>query len=119
MYEKRGVRQVAAGHLVFLGQSRDIVLEGVGHPAVLDPHIADALQGVPETIPRPHCCVQELVKVLVVAKDHMATHVKEEALRSDVSARKTSGFIRLCDSPVDVACHHEKMTRNVIVLLYM
>ena len=33
--------------LVFLGQRADVVLEGVGHPAALDPYIAHALQRVP------------------------------------------------------------------------
>lgn len=95
LYEKWGVRQGAARHLIVLGQGRDIVLKGVGHPAVLNPHIADTLQGVPVILPGPHCCVQKLIKVLVVAEDHMAAHVKEEALRSDISAREASGFICL------------------------
>ena len=34
-------------HLVLRIQCRDVVLEGVSHPAPLKPHVADALQGVP------------------------------------------------------------------------
>ena len=34
-------------HLVVLGQSRNVVLEGVGHPTVLHPHERDTLQSVP------------------------------------------------------------------------
>ena len=34
-------------HLVILGKCRYVVLERVCHPAVLEPHIAHTLEGVP------------------------------------------------------------------------
>ena len=49
-------------------------------------NVRDTLQGVPEVGPRPHSGVKELVKVLVVAEDDMAAHVKQEALWRDICA---------------------------------
>jgi hypothetical protein len=42
-----------------------------------------------------HRCVKKLIKVLVVAEDDMATHVKEEAFWRAVRARKTARLVRL------------------------
>jgi hypothetical protein len=42
-----------------------------------------------------HRCVQQLIKVLVVAEDDVAAHVEEEALGREVRARQAAGLIRL------------------------
>ena len=52
----------------------------------------DTLQSVPEVGPRPHSGVQELIKVLVVAEDDMAAHVKEEALWRDICAGQSTSL---------------------------
>jgi|APGre2960657444_1045066.scaffolds.fasta_scaffold05770_5 hypothetical protein len=36
-----------AGHLVIQLQRRDVVLEGIGYPAALEPHVGHPLQSVP------------------------------------------------------------------------
>ena len=46
-------------HLVLLVQRRDVVLERVGHPPTLEPHIGDALQGVPRLVARAQGCDEE------------------------------------------------------------
>lgn len=55
----RGGRQGARGGctcLVLLVQCRDVVLEGVGHPAVFQPDVGDTLQCVPRRVALAHGC---------------------------------------------------------------
>ena len=85
----------SVAHLVLLGQGTDVVLEGICHPAVFDPDIRYPLEGVPEVWSRPNSCVDELVKVLVVAENDVTAHVKEEALGGDVCAGQTTSFTSL------------------------
>ena len=59
------------------------------------PTIAHTLQRVPEVVPRSHSSVQKLIKVLVVAEDHMAAHVKEEPFWSDICACQATSLISL------------------------
>ena len=54
--------------------------------------IRDTLQSVPEVGPRPHSGVQELVKVLVVAEDDMAAHIKQKALWRDICAGQSTSL---------------------------
>lgn len=80
---------------MLLGKGSDVVLEGVGHPAVADPHIADTLQGVPEVISLAHSPINQLIKVEVVAENDVTPHVKQEALWCKVCAGKATCLIRL------------------------
>ena len=88
--------------LVVLGQGSNVVLEGVCDPAVPDPDIAHALEGVPVVITLANSLVDESVKVVVVAEDNMPAHVKQEALWSDISARQTASLRCLCDQEESV-----------------
>jgi len=54
--------------------------------------VPDTLQGVPEVISTAHSLVQKLIKVLVVAKDHMTAHVKQKALWCDICACQAASF---------------------------
>mmetsp|Transcript_6266 Transcript_6266/g.17989 ORF Transcript_6266/g.17989 Transcript_6266/m.17989 type:complete len:496 (+) Transcript_6266:382-1869(+) len=93
-----------AADLVLFVQGADVVLEGVRHPASLDPHVAHPLQGVPLVWPGPHAGIQQLIEVLVVREDDVAAHVKQEALRSDVSARQATCLIHPIDEqPISFA----------------
>jgi hypothetical protein len=75
-------------HLVILIQSCNVVLEGVCHPSVADPHIRHPLQCVPALC--ANCCIQQLVEVLPVAENDMATHVKQKAFWGGSSAGEAS-----------------------------
>ena len=59
------------------------------------PTIAHTLQRVPEVVPRSHSSVQKLIKVLVVAEDDMAAHVKEKPFWSDICACQATSLISL------------------------
>ena len=82
-------------HLVILWQCGNVVLEGVGHPAITDPDVAYSLQGVPHFITLAQGCVDEVVKVLVVTEDNVAAHVKKEALGRDIRTRQAACLISL------------------------
>ena len=82
-------------HLVLLGQRTDVVLEGVGDPPLAHPHVGHTLQCVPGIGAVTQCSIQQLVEVVPVAEDDMATHVKQEALLSDVGARQATSLINL------------------------
>ena len=75
-------------HLISCIQSSNVVLEGIRYPSVFDPYVGDPLQCVPTIF--THGSVNKLVKVFVVAEDHMATHIKEKTFRSDISAGKAT-----------------------------
>ena len=62
--------------LVVLGQNRDVVLEGVGHPETLVADIGDTLVGVPVGF-IGESLVETVVKVLVVREDDMAADIVE------------------------------------------
>ena len=62
--------------LVVLGQNRDVVLEGVGHPETLVADIRDTLVGVPVGF-IGESLVETVVKVLVVREDDMAADIVE------------------------------------------
>ena len=68
--------------LVLLGQHRDVVLEGVGDPLALVPHVGDALVGVPVVLLRKGL-VNAVVEVLVVGEDDVTADIVE--LRGCVS----------------------------------
>mmetsp|Transcript_25530 Transcript_25530/g.55578 ORF Transcript_25530/g.55578 Transcript_25530/m.55578 type:complete len:207 (+) Transcript_25530:1571-2191(+) len=78
--------------LIIFVQSADVVLEWIRHIAILHPNIGHTLQGVPCLWASTKGCVQQLVKVVPVTEDHMATHVKQEALGGDISAGQTSSL---------------------------
>ena len=80
---------------MLLGQGGDVVLEGVGHPAVANPHVADTLKSIPEIVSLANSLVDQLVEVEVVAEDDMATHVEQEALWGEVRACQATCLISL------------------------
>mmetsp|Transcript_2676 Transcript_2676/g.6402 ORF Transcript_2676/g.6402 Transcript_2676/m.6402 type:complete len:516 (+) Transcript_2676:910-2457(+) len=90
--------------LVFHGEGTDVVLEGVRNPSVLDPDVRDALKRVPAVVSIANGRVDELVEVLVVAEDDVASHVKEKALGRNIGAGQPTGLVELIDQqPVIVA----------------
>mmetsp|Transcript_14864 Transcript_14864/g.41788 ORF Transcript_14864/g.41788 Transcript_14864/m.41788 type:complete len:575 (-) Transcript_14864:45-1769(-) len=88
---------VQAVYLIFLVQGTDVVLERIGDVAALDPDIRHSLQGVPMLLPGAAGCVKQLVKVLVVAEDHVAAHVKQEPFWGHICARQPSRLRGLVD----------------------
>ena len=78
--------------LILLVEGRDVVLKRVGNPTVLEPDVRDAFEGVPGFWAGTEGGVEEVVKVLVVRKDDVASHVVEEALWGDVCACKATCF---------------------------
>ena len=58
----------------------------------------DSLQGIPDGVARAHSSIKEFIKVLIVAKDDMATHVKQEAFWADICACKAASLRCLRDS---------------------
>ena len=55
----------------------------------VSPH---ALQRVPDVVSVAYSLVQELIKVLIVAENHMAAHVKQKPFWSDICACKATSF---------------------------
>lgn len=91
-----------ASGLLFFGQKRNVVLERVGNPLVLESHVGDALMLEP-VICLGESLVQNVVKVAIVREDDVAANIVElysllvgyvarrvvqftyEALRGDIS----------------------------------
>ena len=69
---------VHALDLIILGQHGDVVLEGVGDPEAAVADVGDALVGEP-VILLGQSLVEDIVEVLVVGEDDMATDVVELA----------------------------------------
>lgn len=79
---------VHALHLVLLGQHRNVVLERIGHPLALVPHVRDALVVVP-VILLGQGLVEAVIEVLVVREDDVPADVVE--LRPCPSAGSPAG----------------------------
>lgn len=69
-------KTVNGGNLVLLGQNGDVVLEGVGDPEALVADVGDTLVVVP-VILLGQSLVEDVVEVLVVREDDVATNIVE------------------------------------------
>ena len=57
---------------------------------VFEPNVGNTLNGVPGIRPIAHCAVQKVIKVLVVAVDHVATHIKQKSFWCVLRSCQTS-----------------------------
>mmetsp|Transcript_10143 Transcript_10143/g.27656 ORF Transcript_10143/g.27656 Transcript_10143/m.27656 type:complete len:447 (+) Transcript_10143:428-1768(+) len=97
-------KSLQASDLVFHRKGTDVVLEWVSNPPVLDPHVRDTLHCIPVVVANANGSVNQLVEVLVVAEDHMATHIEKEAFGSYVRTRQATRFIKLVnEQPVIIS----------------
>lgn len=82
-------------YLVLLGKGCNVVLEGVSYPSALHPYVRDTLQHIPGLLTRANGSINELIKVLVVRENDVATHVKQETLLGLICAGETTSLLCL------------------------
>jgi hypothetical protein len=56
------------------------------------PYVRDTLVGFPKFWSSSHSSVNHLIKVIIMGKDHMASHIVQKSFRSHISHGKTSSL---------------------------
>ena len=62
------------------------------YPSVLQPYVADPLVRVPPNVALGHSFINEIVEVLIVRENNVASHIEKEPFRGFVRAGEASSL---------------------------